>query len=100
MKKYIWAFMIGVAIIDIVFTWQCRSTVAEWEANPVACWAFESHGVLGAAIYRAAWLVYAAMMSWTRTRFSWLVTPIWGIGHCYLLVTLVQAYQYLPILQK
>jgi len=98
MKKLMWAFMIGVAVLDVWFTWSCRSTVSDWESNPIAALAFQYLGVTGAALYRGFWLLYAALMSWTQTRYSWMITPVWALGHAYLLVTLLQSMQYMAYL--
>jgi hypothetical protein len=96
MNKWIWGFMLGVALVDVHFTWRYRETVAEWEMNPVACRAVQWAGVAGAAAYRALWLGFAGAMARTRTRLSWLITPVWGTAHVYLLITLIRAYQAIP----
>jgi hypothetical protein len=99
-KNLIWAFILGVALADVNFTWRCRQSVTEWESNPAASVIFEWQGVFGAALYRAVWLGYAAVLARFRTRLSWLITPVWGLGHAYLLIVLVQCYRYLPVLQN
>ena len=99
MKNLIWGFILGVAFVDCVFTWECRQSVTEWESNPAASLVFQWKGVLGAVLYRAVWLGYAGILARLRTRFSWLITPVWGLGHAYLLVVLIQSFQYLPTLR-
>jgi hypothetical protein len=99
MRKTIWAFIVVVAAADVYFTWSCRDSVAEWEANPVAAWVNSWAGLPGMFAYRVLWLGFAAAMAWMRTPLSRLVTPVWGAGHLYLLVLLVQAYPHLPQLR-
>jgi hypothetical protein len=99
MKNLIWGFILGVAAMDIAFTWVCRDSANEWESNPIAALVFQSKGVLGAVVYRVAWLGYAGIMARLRTRLSWIITPVWGVGHVYLLITLIQACQYVPTLR-
>jgi hypothetical protein len=52
MKKCIWTFILGVAAMDVSFTWQCRATVREWESNAVAAMVFDELGAIGAIGYR------------------------------------------------
>jgi hypothetical protein len=42
--------------------------------------------------YRASWFCFAWLMARTRTRLSWLITPVWGTSHLFLLVILLQAF--------
>ena len=35
-----------------------------------------------------------AMKKYVRTRLSWMVTPVWGFGHLYLLVILRRVLPY------
>jgi hypothetical protein len=99
MKNLIWGFILGVALMDVLFTWQYRQSALEWEVNPAASLVFQWKGVLGAAVYRAVWLGYAGVLARLRTRFSWLITPVWGAGHLYLLIVLIRSYQYMPALR-
>ena len=99
MKNLVWGFILGVAAMDIAFTWECRDSAREWESNPIASFVLQSKGVLGAVVYRVAWLGYAGILSRLRTRLSWAITPVWGMGHLYLLITLIQSFQYLPALR-
>ena len=99
MKNLIWGFILGVAAMDIAFTCVCRDSANEWESNPIAALVLQSKGVLGAVVYRVAWLGYAGIMARLRTRLSWIITPVWGVGHVYLLITLIQACQYVPTLR-
>jgi hypothetical protein len=94
MKKYVWCFVIAVAIADSAFTWACRHSALEWESNPVATVVISLLGAPGAIAYRFAWLAFAGSMARTKTRLSWAVTPVWGLGHLYLLVILCQALPY------
>jgi hypothetical protein len=94
MKKYIWSFVIAVAVVDSAFTWKCRDTALEWEANPAATTVISWLGAPGAIAYRFGCLAFAGSMAQTRTRLSWLVTPVWGIGHLYLLVILCRVLPY------
>ena len=96
----IWGFIVAVAIADVYFTWQCQSTTLQWELNPVAVRVFQWGGVVGVTLYRVAVLAYAAAMSCVKTRFTWLVTPVWGAMHIYLLIILARVYPYLPALQR
>jgi len=98
MKKCIWAFILGVAGMDVSFTWLCRTTVREWESNPVAAMAYDELGAIGAIGYRALWLAFAAAMASTRNRISGLITPVWGVGHLYLLAALLQSLPFLKAL--
>jgi hypothetical protein len=91
MNKYIWSFVILVALADITFTWACRNTAAQWESNPAAMEIVSNMGPGAAIAYRLAWLAFAGVMARTRTRFSWLVAPTWAAGHAYLLCVLVQS---------
>jgi hypothetical protein len=99
LSKWVWGFIVAVALADVYFTWQCQGTTLEWELNPVAVGVFHWGGVAGVALYRIALLVYAAAMSRVKTRFTWLLTPVWGAGHVYLLVTLARVYPYLSVLR-
>jgi len=98
-KPWIWGFMVMVALLDVAFTWQCQSTMSEWESNPVARWALHKAGSEATILYRVLCLAFAGIMSETRTRLSWLITPVWGFGHLYLLIILAQSYVYLPLLK-
>jgi hypothetical protein len=99
MKNLIWGFILGVAAMDIAFTCVCRDSANEWESNPIASLVLQSKGVLGAVVYRVVWLGYAGVLARLRTRLSWIITPVWGAGHVYLLITLIQSCQYLPTLR-
>jgi hypothetical protein len=94
MKKYVWSFVIAVTVADSAFTWVCRDSALEWELNPAATAVISWLGVPGAIAYRFACLAFAGSMARTKTRLSWVVTPVWGIGHLYLLVTLCQVLPY------
>jgi hypothetical protein len=98
LKKSVWMFVLVVAIADIAFTWEFRVSFSDWEGNRVAGWVFERDGVSGVVLYRALWLGFAWAMARSRARLSWLVTPVWGAGHVYLLVSLIRAYPYLAAL--
>jgi hypothetical protein len=98
MNRFVWSFVIVVALADTVFTWICRTSALDWEANPAAGAVMSWQGAPGAVAYRLAWLAFAARMSRTKTRLSWLVTPVWGLGHLYLLVILCQAMPYMFII--
>jgi|SRR5262245_24761582 len=91
MKRCIWAFILGVAVLDVSFTWKCRDSVKEWECNPVASQLMERGGTTAVILYRALWLAFAACMATTKTRISALITPVWCLGHLYLLLVLLQA---------
>jgi hypothetical protein len=99
MKKWIWAFVLLVACLDVEFCYKCRDSMPDWESNPVARWTFRSCGIPGVFGYRFSLLLFAVGMSWTRTRWSRLVAPVWGIGHAYLLVTLFLTGPYVGALQ-
>jgi hypothetical protein len=94
MKKYVWSFVIAVTLADSAFTWVCRHSALEWESNPAATAVISWLGVPGAIAYRFACLAFAGSMARTKTRLSWVVTPVWGIGHLYLLVILCLAFPY------
>jgi hypothetical protein len=98
LKKSVWMFVLVVAIADVAFTCEFRQSVSEWEGNRVAGWILEREGVAGVVLYRALWLGFAWAMARSRARLSWLVTPVWGAGHVYLLVSLIRAYPYLAAL--
>ena len=100
LTTWVWAFIVAVALADIYFSWQCQSSMLEWELNPVAARMFQWGGAIGMVLYRAGILGYAAAMSFVKTRFSWLVAPVWGLMHLYLLVVLARVYPYLPALQR
>jgi hypothetical protein len=88
MKRFVWSFVIAVSVADSAFTWACRDSALEWEANPAATTIISWLGAPGAITYRFACLAFAGSMARTKTRLSWMVTPVWGIGHVYLLVIL------------
>src|SRR4029079_6307947 len=96
---WIWSFILAVAVADVYFSWRCQNTVSEWELNPVAECVLEVTGIVGVTVYRAGVLVFAAVMSFVKCRFSWLVTSVWMIGHLYLLAVLAQVYPYAAALQ-
>jgi hypothetical protein len=96
MRKYIWTFVIVVALADAGFTWACRQSAPDWESNPAAVAVMSWLGAPGAIAYRFLWLAFAACMARTKTRLSWLVTPVWCAGHLYLLVILCQSLPYAP----
>lgn len=98
MSKYIWTFIVAVALADVYFTWTCRSSVLEWESNPVASFACRQAGLWGAVLLRTAALAFAALIARLRSRFGWLITPICGVAHAYLLAVLAQSFLYLPAL--
>jgi hypothetical protein len=95
-----WVFITVIALADVYVTWTFRSSVLEWEANPIAALLFRWWGPVGIVLYRVGWLAYAKIMSRTHSRLSWLVTPLWGMGHLYLLVTLIQVYPALGALER
>jgi len=90
MKKLIWIFIVAVAAADVYVTWRCRDSVLQWEANPAASAVYRWQGVGGVTLYRSVWLAFAAAMAAAKTRLSWLITPVWGMAHVYLLIVLVQ----------
>jgi hypothetical protein len=96
----IWVFITVVTAADMCVTWEFRSSMLEWEANPIAVLLFRWSGPIGVLLYRAAWVAYARIMSRTHSRLSRLVTPLWGVAHLYLLMTLIQAYPALAVLQR
>jgi hypothetical protein len=98
MKRYIWVFILTVAAADVYFSWSCRASIFEWEANPVASLACRQAGIGGAIALRAITLGYAALMARLRSRCGWLITPIGGIAHLYLLAVLARSYQHLGVL--
>jgi hypothetical protein len=98
MKKCIWIFILIVAVADVYFSWSCRASLLEWEANPVAWFACRQAGVCGAIALRAITLGYVALMARLRSRCGWLLTPICGMAHLYLLTLLAQSYQHLGVL--
>jgi hypothetical protein len=100
LTTWVWGFIVAVAVADVYFTWECQGTTLVWELNPVAVGIFQSGGVVAVALYRVGLLAYAAAMSCVKTRFTWLVTPIWGAGHLYLFLILVRVYPYLTILRR
>jgi len=99
MNKWIWTFVVSAACLDVCFCYQCQSSMLDWESNPVACWAFRSWGITGVVLFRASLLAFAVLMSRTKTRWSWLVAPTWGVAHAYLLVTLLVAGPYVSTLR-
>ena len=94
MKKYVWSFVIAVTVADSAFTWVCRRSALEWESNPAASAVISWLGAPGAIADRFACLTFAASMARTKTRLSWVVTPVWGIGDLYSLVILCPASPY------
>ena len=98
MNKCIWTFILVVAVADVYFSWSCRASVLEWEANPVAFFAFRQTGIWGAIALRVSTLSYAAVMARLRSRCGWLITPVCGTAHLYLLAALAQSYQHLAVL--
>jgi hypothetical protein len=99
MNKWIWTFVVLAAFLDVSFCYKCQESMLDWESNPFARWTFRSWGIPGVVLYRAFWLTFALGMSWTKTRWSWLVAPAWGAAHVYLLVTLLLAGPYVGTLQ-
>jgi hypothetical protein len=99
MKKWIWTFVALVACLDVEFFYRCQDSMLDWESNPVARWMFGSCGLPGIVLYRVSLLAFAVVMSCTRTRWSWLVAPVWGSGHAYLLVTLFLTGPYIGALR-
>jgi hypothetical protein len=98
MSKCIWAFILGVSVLDISFTWRCRTTLTEWESNPVASAIGEHCGAPAVVLYRVGWLGFAGLMARTKNRLAALVTPVWGMAHLYLLFALVQVLPFLNAL--
>jgi hypothetical protein len=96
MKTCLWSFIFCVAIADMGFTWIYQDTALDWESNPVAAMALRCAGATGAIVYRGLWLGLAAAAARTKTRFSWLVTPVWSLGHVYLLAVLIQSCETFP----
>jgi len=47
---------------------------------------------------RVSTLTYAALMARLRSRCGWLITPVCGTAHLYLLAVLAQSYQHLRVL--
>lgn len=84
MKRIAWCLILAVLVLDCYYTWSRRDTAKEWEVNPVASVVLGTMGVLGAIVYRIGWCAFAAVLAMTRTRLSWLITPVWFTGHCYL----------------
>jgi hypothetical protein len=99
MNKYIWTFVGLAACLDVCFCYELRDSMLEWESNPLARWAFRSQGLSGVIVYRIFWLAFAVAMSRTRTSWSWLVAPTWGVAHAYLLVTLLLVGPYVSTLR-
>jgi hypothetical protein len=94
MKRFTWSFVIAVALADSAFTWVCRHSALEWESNPAATAVLSCLGAPGAVAYRFACLAFAGGMARTKTYLSWMVTPVWGLGHLYLLAILCRALPY------
>lgn len=99
MKKYIWAFILAVAAADIYLTWACQASMLEWELNPVALFTFRHAGFAGAVAIRLLSLTSAGLVARLKSRCGWLVTPVCGLAHLYLLTVLAESYQYLPVLK-
>lgn len=98
MKKYIWIFILTVAVADAYFSWSCRTSFLEWEANPVASFACRQTGIWGVLVLRALTLGYAALMASFRSRCGWLIAPACGMAHLYLLTVLAGCYRHLGAL--
>ena len=84
-----WVFVVAVSVADAAFFWFCRDTAREWEVNPVVLLVLRCAGLAGVMVYRAAWVGFALFMAHTRTRLSWIITPVWATGHFYLLAVLM-----------
>jgi hypothetical protein len=89
MKKWIWTFTVLTAFADVCISFKCRDTMIEWESNHLARLMLQSYGLAGVVFFRLLLLAFAAAMSCTKTRLSWLVAPTWGLAHAYLLATLL-----------
>jgi hypothetical protein len=88
----IWVFILCVTVADACFFWIGCESAGDWELNPVALLALRWTGVAGVVLYRALWLCFAWRMARTNARLSWLITPVWGTSHLFLLVILLQAF--------
>jgi hypothetical protein len=88
----IWVFILCVTVADTSFFWLGCDSAGDWELNPMALLALRWTGVAGVVLYRASWFCFAWLMARTRTRLSWLITPVWGTSHLFLLVILLQAF--------
>jgi hypothetical protein len=88
-----WVFVVAVAVADAAFFWSCRDSAPDWELNPVVLLVLRCAGLVGVMVYRAAWVGFALFMAHTRTRLSWLITPVWATGHLYLLAVLMWSCQ-------
>jgi hypothetical protein len=91
----VWVFIFAVAVADTSFFWFQRDTAELWELNPMALAALQFTGMGGVIVYRAVWIGFAWRMARTRARYAWLVTPVWGTGHLYLLVVLLLSVRYM-----
>jgi hypothetical protein len=89
MKKWIWTFTVLMAFADVCISYKCRDTMIEWETNHLVSLMLQSYGFAAVILFRVLLLAFAAAMSCTKTRLSWLVAPTWGVAHAYLLVTLL-----------
>jgi hypothetical protein len=85
-SKLLWLFILAIAAYDIGYSWQWRAYMHEIECNPVAAWIIGTGGIWPAIVYRAGWLVFAALLCGTHTRFTKYITPTWAVGHAFLAV--------------
>jgi hypothetical protein len=90
-----WLFILMVAAADVGFFWMGRDSAKDWELNPVALAALRYAGMGGLILYRGGWVAFEWLMACTRVRLSWIITPVWGLAHLYLLILLIHAVPHL-----
>lgn len=61
-----WCFIWLVAIFDIAFFWQYRSSADIWERNPIAMEIYNCAGFFGLTAIKVAGLVFAMFLSRIR----------------------------------
>jgi hypothetical protein len=99
LKIVAWAFILFVALADITFTSMCRNVPPEmWEDNEVVRWLMLSYGAAGAIIFRLGILGFVGIMACTKSRISWLVTPVWTMAHIYVAICLVLVFPCVKIM--
>ena len=76
-----WTFVFAVAAYDSYFAWCNRSTMAEWEGNPLACWCVVRWGLTPVLAAKGLGLVFACLvvaLALRRGR-SWVATALTAV---------------------
>jgi hypothetical protein len=96
----LWTAIAAVAVFDVTITWRLSTLARHCEMNPVAAVIIESWGMPAATIYRALLLLFAFVMSRTRTKYSKYVLPVWLMAHVFLVLFLIANWQQLQQLTR